>query len=127
MRYCHHCHRLTAGQPLFCNYCGRSYDVKLCPRMHRNPRAAQACSECGSKELSSPQPKIPLLLRPFLLLVYLGPGGMLLIGLAAGLALFIGQLLKDSSAMGIVVLIALGLGLSLVGWFKSHAKGKAKR
>ena len=29
---------MTAGEPLFCNFCGRSYDLKLCPHRHPNPR-----------------------------------------------------------------------------------------
>ena len=60
MRYCYHCERATSGEPLFCNFCGRSYDLKLCPRLHVNPRYATVCSQCGSRELSTPQPKISL-------------------------------------------------------------------
>src|SRR5690348_576072 len=59
MKYCFNCNRITAGEPLFCNFCGRSYDVRLCPRRHPNPRKAKACSQCGSRELSTPQPKVP--------------------------------------------------------------------
>ncbi len=58
MTYCFNCGKLTSGQPLFCNRCGRSYDVKLCPRFHPNPRHAAICSQCGSSELSTPQPKV---------------------------------------------------------------------
>lgn len=54
MRYCRNCHKFTAGRASYCQFCGRSYGVKLCPRGHRNPRAANACAECGSKELSTP-------------------------------------------------------------------------
>jgi RNA polymerase subunit RPABC4/transcription elongation factor Spt4 len=57
MRYCSNCKKLTAGKPPYCNFCGRSYGVRLCPRGHNNPRAAEACSECGSMELSTPAPK----------------------------------------------------------------------
>ena len=60
MKYCYHCGHMTAGEPLFCDHCGRSYDVKLCPRLHPNPRGAEVCSQCGSRELSTPQPKIPM-------------------------------------------------------------------
>lgn len=59
MKFCYNCNRLTPGEPLFCNSCGRSYDVKLCPRRHRNPRTAEACSQCGSRDLSTPQPRRP--------------------------------------------------------------------
>ena len=59
MKYCYGCNHLTPGDPLFCNSCGHSYDVKLCPRRHRNPRTAEACSQCGSRDLSTPQPRRP--------------------------------------------------------------------
>ena len=55
MRYCFSCRHITSGKPLFCNHCGRSYNVKFCPRLHVNPRGAEACSQCGSQELSMPQ------------------------------------------------------------------------
>src|SRR5215471_11345228 len=60
MKYCYHCGRITPGDPLFCNVCGRSFDRKLCPRLHPNPRSAEICSRCGSRELSTPQPKVGL-------------------------------------------------------------------
>jgi hypothetical protein len=58
MKYCYECGRITAGKPLFCSYCARTYDLKLCPRLHPNRRAAEVCSQCGSRELSTPQPKV---------------------------------------------------------------------
>src|SRR5437868_1194635 len=58
MKYCFECGRMTSGEPLFCNFCGRSYDVKLCPSRHENPRNAEVCSQCGNRDLSTPQPKI---------------------------------------------------------------------
>lgn len=58
MKYCYHCGRITAGEPFFCNSCGRSYDVKLCPRLHVNSRTAEVCSQCGTRDLSTPQPKV---------------------------------------------------------------------
>jgi DNA-directed RNA polymerase subunit RPC12/RpoP len=60
MKYCYHCGHTTARKPLFCNSCGRTYDVKLCPKLHVNPRLANACSSCGSRLLSTPQPKVPV-------------------------------------------------------------------
>jgi RNA polymerase subunit RPABC4/transcription elongation factor Spt4 len=57
MRFCNNCKKITAGKPPFCNFCARSYNVKLCPRGHTNPRAANACSICGSTELSTPAPQ----------------------------------------------------------------------
>lgn len=58
MKFCFECGRITSGEPLFCGFCGRSYDVKLCPRLHANPRCAEVCSQCGSRELSTPQPRV---------------------------------------------------------------------
>ena len=58
MKYCYECGRMTGGEPRYCQFCGRTYDVKLCPRRHENPRFAEVCSQCGSRELSTPQPKV---------------------------------------------------------------------
>ncbi len=77
MRYCNQCHRITPGEPLFCNFCGRSYDSKLCPHRHPNPRSAEICSQCGSRELSTPQPRRPLWLIPLVGLLSALPGLLL--------------------------------------------------
>jgi RNA polymerase subunit RPABC4/transcription elongation factor Spt4 len=78
MRYCNQCHKITPGEPLFCNFCGRSYDFKLCPHRHPNPRNAEICSQCGSRELSTPHPRIPLWLAPVVALLSALPGLLLL-------------------------------------------------
>ena len=83
MKYCHQCGTLTPGQPLFCSSCGRTYDVKLCPRLHVNPRRADVCSLCGSRDLSTPQPKMSL--RDRLLTT--------VIMTVLGVSLFVGSLL----------------------------------
>ena len=62
---------------MFCNHCGRSYDVKLCPRLHQNPRGAEVCAKCGSHELSTPQPKIPMSWRLLAIVARLGLGLLL--------------------------------------------------
>jgi RNA polymerase subunit RPABC4/transcription elongation factor Spt4 len=77
MRYCNQCHRITAGQALFCNFCGRSYDSKLCPHRHPNPRFAEVCNQCGSRELSTPHPRVSLLVRPLVWLLTVLPGLLL--------------------------------------------------
>ena len=77
MRYCNHCHRITSGEALFCNFCGRSYDFKLCPHRHQNPRNAEICSQCGSRELSTPHPRVPFLLLPLVWLLTALPGLLL--------------------------------------------------
>lgn len=81
MKYCFQCGRTTAGEPLFCNFCGRTFDVKLCPRLHPNPRIAKVCSQCGSRELSEPQPKVSWVWRLIASLIRL-VAGVLLAGLS---------------------------------------------
>ena len=56
MRRCTSCFRFHPGTPTFCSYCGRSFDVRICSRGHRNPRGVQFCAECGSADLSTPAP-----------------------------------------------------------------------
>lgn len=58
MKFCYECGQTTPGQPRFCHSCGRSFDKKICPRFHENPRWAESCAHCGSRELSTPQRKI---------------------------------------------------------------------
>jgi RNA polymerase subunit RPABC4/transcription elongation factor Spt4 len=77
MKYCNHCGKITAGEPLYCSICGRTYDVRLCPRQHVSPRGAEVCSKCGSRELSTPQPMIPVGLRFLALMVRLALGLLL--------------------------------------------------
>ena len=77
MKYCYQCGKITPGEPLYCNHCARSYDVRLCPRHHQNPRGSDACSQCGSRELSTPQPKIPMSWRLLAIVVRLGLGLLL--------------------------------------------------
>jgi hypothetical protein len=77
MKFCYACGHTTGGGPLFCNSCGGSYDVKLCPKLHANPRLAEACSQCGSRDLSVPQPRVPLSWH-VLVLITEGVSGLLL-------------------------------------------------
>jgi hypothetical protein len=111
MKYCYQCNRVTIGEPLFCNFCGRSYNVKLCPRLHGNPRNAETCSQCGSRDLSTPQPKVPLwapILQFFLSLV---PGLVLVLLSIVVIASLVNVLLhKPNMLVGIVLLfVALGV------------------
>jgi len=77
VKFCSACGHLTGGEPLFCNSCGRSYDIKLCPKLHVNPRNAEACSQCGSRDLSIPQPRVPPIWQVLALLVQLLSGLLL--------------------------------------------------
>ncbi len=116
MRFCTQCKQITTGQPIFCNRCGRSYNLKLCPRLHVNPRSAEVCSQCGSLDLSTPQPKLPLVLRPVAMLLGLGPGVLFLLIAGVYLAFYIRQLITDPS--GLLPLMCLGflLGCLLLLW-----------
>jgi hypothetical protein len=93
---------MTAGEPLFCNFCGRSYDVKLCPRLHINPRIAEVCAQCGSRELSSPQPRVSPLWK---LLGFLAKVVVALL-LAYLLLAFLYELLKSQQASSALVALA---------------------
>jgi hypothetical protein len=114
MKYCYNCSRITLGEPLFCNFCGRSYELKFCPRLHPNPRAAQICSQCGSRDLSAPQPRIPLLLKPALALLGVLPG-LLLLGLTLLFGVALIHVLLTDPAMQLWMVL-LGLLLALL-WF----------
>ncbi|SRR5258707_9721028 len=98
MKYCYACGHRTGGEPLFCNSCGRSYAVKLCPKLHTNPRTAEACSQCGSRDLSIPQPRIPILWG-FLAVLVQAVFGLLLLSLSLRIiAAFLNDLATRSAA-----------------------------
>src|SRR5690242_1556016 len=97
MRFCNRCRKLTTGNPLFCTFCGSTYDVKLCARMHPNPRHAVVCPQCGSRDMTTPQPRIPVLLRLPVFLLEQTPRALLVV-LAGGLALLFLQWLFTDRA-----------------------------
>jgi hypothetical protein len=113
MSYCYNCGHMTAGEPLFCGTCGRTYDVKLCPRLHPNPRGAEVCSKCGSRELSTPQPKIPMSLKLLAIIVRLGLGLLLFYG---SLRLVIALLQTAQVQKG---LLAISMLLGCLWWMWS--------
>jgi hypothetical protein len=120
MKYCYHCGKMTAGEPLYCSSCGRTYDVKLCPRHHVNPRGVTVCSQCGSRELSTPQPMIPMYLRLLAILARLGLGLLLLY---ASLALLVAlvrspQVHAFLIACGILLGVLWALWRKLPDWFQ---------
>ena len=118
MRYCNQCHRITPGEPLFCNFCGRSYDLKLCPHHHPNPRNAEVCSQCGSREFSVPHPRIPLWLSPLLVLLSALPG-LLLLGLTALFGIGLLNLLLTNQQIQLQVLL-VGLMLAFLWYLYMH-------
>jgi hypothetical protein len=118
MKYCYECGRITAGEPLYCNFCGRSFDVKLCPRHHANPRVAEVCSQCGSRELSTPQPKVSMWWKVLSFLLRIVVGGLLLL---LSLALFV-EIMKGllSTPQGQNGLLVLGILLGVLWWVWSE-------
>jgi hypothetical protein len=113
MKYCYQCGRITPGTPFYCQFCARSYDVKLCPRSHPNPRSAEVCSQCGSRDLSTPQPKVSFWWHVFGFLLRVGVGAFLVY---VSLALLV-ELMKELITLPEVqnALVALGL-LLLAAW-----------
>lgn len=111
MRYCNRCRRLTTGEPLYCNYCGSSYNVKLCPARHLNPRTAEVCSQCGSRDLSTPAPPMPFWLAPLLFLLSLVPGGVLMLLLVILLLGIANAILTDRQVQTQLLVLVLLLAL----------------
>lgn len=118
MRYCHQCHHITPGEPLFCNSCGRSYGVKLCPHRHPNPRSAEVCSECGSRELSTPHPRLPIWLAPLIWLLSALPG-LVLLGVTVLFAVGFVQALVSSQQLMFQFML-LGLILAFLWYLYMH-------
>ncbi len=114
MRYCHNCHKVTTGEPLFCHSCGFTYDAKLCPARHINPRWAAVCSQCGSRELTNPAPRVPWGFRALLLLASLLPGLILLLLLVLAVIGVFHELLTDQAIQG--QLVATIVVLALLWW-----------
>src|SRR5688572_5182923 len=56
MKHCNACQQFAVGRPTYCPFCGKTYDVRICARGHRNARSAEFCPECGSHDLSEPAP-----------------------------------------------------------------------
>ena len=94
---------------MFCNFCAHSYDFKLCPHRHPNPRNAEACSECGSRELSTPHPRVPLWLSMLLVLLSALPGLLLLAVTALLLVGFIQALISSPQMQFQFMLVGLML------------------
>jgi uncharacterized membrane protein YvbJ len=74
MKYCYNCKRYRADTSAFCTQCGSSFDVKFCPRLHRNSTRAEYCQVCGSSDLSTPHavPKSDRIVLALLVVATLG-------------------------------------------------------
>jgi hypothetical protein len=114
MRYCHNCHKTTTGEPLFCHSCGSTYDAKLCPSRHINPRWATVCSQCGSRDLSTPAPRVPWWLKPLLLAGSMLPGLLLIVLLVLAAVAIFREVLTNQAIQA--QLVASILVLALLWW-----------
>src|SRR6266849_42535 len=124
MRRCTSCFRFHPGTPTFCSYCGRSFDVRICSRGHRNPRGVQFCAECGSADLSTPAPPASFLhhLSGFALYLFSALTAAIIV-LAAGLAVIYSI---DWSALT-PSLVALVLMLGFLYWTTTLLPGPVRR
>jgi hypothetical protein len=129
MKYCYQCGRVTPGEPLFCNSCGRSYDVKLCPRHHPNPRSADVCSQCGSRELSTPQPRVSLWWKVLQVVVQIMLGVVLVYVSLEALAASLRRPEVQSAVLVIGILIGLlwWLWSLLPEWFRKLIRKSHRR
>jgi len=114
MKFCFNCNHMTPGEPLFCNWCGRSYNVKLCPRHHVNPRTAEACSQCGSRDLSTPQPRVPWWTAIVEYLLSIVPGAFL--GLATVAIALAGIVAVINRPDMIIALALLTIPFGILWW-----------
>jgi uncharacterized membrane protein YcjF (UPF0283 family) len=129
MKYCYECGHVTGGEPLFCHFCGRTYNVKLCPRLHANPRFAEVCSQCGSHDLSTPQPKVSFLWRIGALVVRILLGALLV---SASLALIVSllsmrEVQNGMIAIGLLLIVLWILWSMLPEWFRKTIHWVLKR
>jgi hypothetical protein len=133
MKYCYNCNRITPGEPLYCNFCGRSYNVKLCPRAHVNPRNAEACSQCGNRDLSTPQPRTPWWSPIIEFLVSLVPGLFLTIASVVTVIVAVQALLQRPDLLFAFLMLLIALGIlwwiwsQLPAWFRTAVYKLMKR
>jgi len=60
MKYCAFCKRINPGRPAHCQFCGRTFGVRICKHCREvNPREALVCRKCGSAELSETSGPLP--------------------------------------------------------------------
>lgn len=111
MRFCRHCHRLSRGKPRYCRNCSRSFNSKLCPAGHPNLRGTRFCEQCGSSDLSTPQPR----LTGFIHLIYVLALVILMAASFVYLLFFARALLTDPNGLLKPMLIGLVIGLLWLG------------
>src|SRR6266446_6082024 len=114
MKFCNQCRRITTGEPIYCQFCGSSFDAKLCPSRHLNPRWAVVCSQCGSRDLSTPAPRLPVWLAPLVFILSLLPGLVLVLLMVLAVIGFINALLTSQQIQLQFMVLILILGIL---WF----------
>jgi len=133
MKHCYQCGRTTGGKPLFCQFCGSSFDVKLCQRLHPNPRYAEVCSECGSRELSTPQPKVSIWWRILEFLLRITAGAFLAALSALVIIAVLVDLLRRTEvqaglvALGILLLLLWSLWTLIPEWLRKLISRSMRR
>lgn len=119
MRYCTNCNRITTGEPLYCHFCGRTFDLKICPRGHTNPRIAQVCAECGSRDLSTPAPRLGFGTKLVLWAFTIVPGIVLVFLFFALIVGFINALITaNSQVLGQMLVLTLVVGILWLIWIQ---------
>ena len=129
MKYCYNCNHITPGDPLFCNFCGRSYNVKICVHKHANPRTAVVCSQCGSREFSTPQPRIPWWAPALELVIGIIPGLLLISASVTAVIVVANNPELLSRLVAILLLLALlwWMWLQIPRWFREAIHKFLKR
>jgi len=124
MKRCNACFRYAVGKPTYCPHCGRSYDVRLCPRGHASPRNVQFCSVCGSDNLSTAAPPEDLLARASRLVLV---AAFWMFGAIAAGALALAFLRSlDVNALA-APLLQLGVALALLYWTSTLLPGPVRK
>jgi RNA polymerase subunit RPABC4/transcription elongation factor Spt4 len=129
MKFCYQCGRITPGEPFFCNFCGRSYDVKLCPRLHANSRSAEVCAQCGSRDFSTPQPRVSVWWRVLEFVTKVVFGAFLAYLSVAGLI----ALLRTPQFQSLLIIFGILVGLLwwlwslLPEWFQKLVRRSIRR
>ncbi len=129
MKFCYQCGKASVGDPPFCSKCGRSYDVRLCPRMHQNSRFSKACSQCGSRELSEAQPQVSFWWKVLEFLLKVAIGIFFVYVSLTALADLLGRPQFQSGLLIIAVLVGLlwWAWSQLPEWFRKFVWRLLKR
>jgi hypothetical protein len=116
MKYCAACNKITPGEPLFCQFCGCSFDCKLCPRLHPNPRSAEICSRCGSRDLSRPAPRVPWWAHVIEVVIPVISGLALAIGSLGATIIAITAVVENPGLIVSLIFLSIAFGILWAMW-----------